>query len=60
MYNNCHTKSFVLSQGVKQGSFLSPYLHNFWTEDLLKQIKSMNIGTFIGDINTSIIVYCIC
>ena len=57
MYNNCHTKSFVLSQGVKQGSLLSPYLYNFYTEDLLKQIKSMNIGTFIGDINTSIIVY---
>lgn len=58
LYDKHTSKSFRLSQGVRQGSLLSPYLYNFYTEELLRTINSMNLGTFLpGNIRTSIIAY---
>ena len=49
---------FRLSQGVRQGSILSPYLYNIYTEDIIDTIQEMNIGTYLpGLINTSIIAF---
>ena len=49
---------FRLSQGVRQGSILSPYLYNIYTEDITDTIQEMNIGTYLpGLINTSIIAF---
>ena len=57
-YKNVYSSPFTLSQGVRQGSILSPYLYNFYTDELLSQVKALNIGTFLpNDTNTSIIAF---
>ena len=48
---------FTLTQGVRQGSILSPYLYNIYTEQLLSNIKSMNVGTIIVKVHTAITAY---
>ena len=58
IYNGHKTKTFNFSQGVRQGSLISPYLYNIYTEDLLETIKGMKIGATLGNsLNTSIIAY---
>ena len=48
---------FNLTQGVRQGSILSPYLYNIYTEELLSNINAMNVGTMIGNEHTAITAY---
>ena len=48
MYNGCVPKEFSLSQGVRQGSVLSPHLYNIYAEDLLKDIEvNSKSGTYL-------------
>ena len=57
-YISSRSATFSLTQGVRQGGILSPYLYNLYTEDLITNIKSMNIGTFLTNkTHTAIIVY---
>jgi hypothetical protein len=48
----------TISEGVKQGGILSPFLFNFYTNDLLESITKRNIGAQIGKLNVAIIAYC--
>ena len=57
VYNGKQSHSFSLSQGVRQGSILSPHLYNIYTEELLKEIKSLAVGTVVNSIHTGIITY---
>lgn len=58
LYNGNKSKSFDLSQGVKQGSLLSPYLYNIYTETLLDILKETNAGTVLPDgTKTSVIAF---
>ena len=57
-YGSAKSNSFSLTQGVRQGAILSPYFYNIYIEDLISNIKSLNIGTVLpGDLQTCIIVY---
>ena len=58
LYNGHLSYEFNASQGVFQGSILSPHLYNIYTEELLKQIRmSANGGTSIGETYTGIVAY---
>lgn len=56
-YQNHKSAPFKLSQGVRQGSILSPHLYNFYTKDILENIKSLNAGTYLPNMDTSIIAF---
>ena len=52
------SKEFVIKEGVKQGGILSPYLFNFFMNELLDESDNMNLGATIGKFNLSLISYC--
>ena len=58
VYGNAESEPFNLTQGVKQGSILSPYLYNKYTETLIAEILNLQIGTHLPDgTNTSLIAF---
>ena len=58
-YSNMYSEEFQLSQGVRQGSVLSPHLYNIYTEELLRDIE-LNVtesGTTLYGHYTGILMY---
>ena len=57
-YENYTSEEFNISQGVRQGSILSPYLYNIYTELLLSSIEQeATVGTTLHGVFTGIIMY---
>lgn len=52
------SESFEINGGVKQGGILSPYLFNFFIDELVVSCCQKDIGCKLGKINTSILAYC--
>uniref|UniRef100_A0A7M5WUY5 Reverse transcriptase domain-containing protein n=1 Tax=Clytia hemisphaerica TaxID=252671 RepID=A0A7M5WUY5_9CNID len=58
VYLSGESKQFTLSQGVRQGAILSPYMYNIYTQELISNIKALQIGTSLPNgLQTCIIVY---
>lgn len=47
-----------MNQGVKKGGIISPFLFNFYINDLIAEVESMDVGGRIGSTNVNIIAYC--
>jgi hypothetical protein len=56
--NNIKSDLFQTTGGVKQGGILSPYLFNFFINELIEDCLKSNIGCRLGGINVSIVAYC--
>ena len=56
--NGVRSQSFKTTEGVKQGGVISPHLFNFFINGLVTEIKSINVGALLGDLNVSIVAYC--
>ena len=57
LYNGNKSEKFNLTQGVRQGSILSPYLYNLYTDALSQEIHELSVGTTIGNLPTGITSY---
>ena len=53
-----YSRTFKTTQGVKQGGILSPFLFNFFMDDLLNSCLNLEIGALIGNANVSCLAYC--
>ncbi len=56
-WGSAHSDIFNVSNGVRQGSVLSPILFGYYMEELIEIIVKRNIGCIIGDLFTGILVY---
>ncbi len=55
--NNILTEWFDTNCGVKQGDTLSPSMFGIFINDIVDNIKSVNVGVNINGINVCILLY---
>ena len=48
-WNSNYSRFFEASNGVKQGSILSPILFGIYMDELLKQLEESSVGCYIGN-----------
>ena len=51
------SESFPVSNGVRQGSILSPHFFNVYTDDLSTQLNNLNIGCAMGNMIINHLLY---
>ncbi|XP_065643112.1 uncharacterized protein LOC136074699 [Hydra vulgaris] len=57
-YLGCKSTPFYLTQGVRQGSILSPHLYNLYTQNLLETLQNESVvGTSINGNYTGVVAY---
>jgi hypothetical protein len=57
--NNVMVEGIInINSGVKQGGVLSPFLFNYFINDLIEKVINEEGGCKIGDTKTSILAYC--
>ncbi len=49
-WNNCLSESFTVTNGVRQGSCLSPYLFSVYVDFLSKKLNETKIGCKVNDV----------
>ena len=56
-WGNCVPDSFNISNGVRQGSVLSPYLFAVYMDDLSSELNMRNAGCIVGNLKLNHIMY---
>ena len=56
-WNSTYSENFNLSNGVKQGGVLSPYLFSLYLEPLIDNLTRSGIGCRMGNVMCNIFVY---
>ena len=56
--NNEKSLPIKISEGVKQGGILSPFLFNFFIDDLVENCAASGMGARLGSLCLSILAYC--
>jgi hypothetical protein len=56
-WNSVSSQSFYITQGVRQGSILSPHLFNIFIDGMLQNISNCDKGVNIGDTNYNCFAY---
>ena len=51
------SNSFNVSNGVRQGSVLSPYLFAVYMDDLSSELNKVNAGCIVGNLKLNHIMY---
>ena len=49
-WHHCHSETFYIFNGVKQGGVLSPILFGIYLDELILKLKKSRIGCHIGHI----------
>ncbi len=52
------SEAYRTTEGVKQGGVLSPYLFNFFIDNMITSGLDLKIGAHIGRTNVSVVSYC--
>ena len=47
-WGNVSSSPFTVSNGVRQGGILSPYLFSLYMDDLSRKLNSVQSGCFVG------------
>ena len=55
--NNLHTEWFAVRSGVRQGDSISPTLFALYLNEFAKEIKQLNLGVKLGNVDVSILLY---
>ena len=56
-WNGCQSYWFRISNGVRQGGKLSPFLFNIYINDLIRTVSSAKVGCHVGSLLYNILAY---
>ena len=57
MWQNSRSESFLIKNGVRQGSIASPTYFNLYIDQIFKDLQDSNLGCMIGDLYYGILGY---